>query len=629
MIDPEEERAVPRSWGDYVKEMKEAGRVYWWLWRELATADGKKRLRQVMVTLFLMTVLHSIQPWLVTFIYDGLVAHTAGRIILGLAGYLAISAVFTRFVDYYHGVSREWFLGINWRRLNERIAELFFEKSMGQHVQESSRLSVSNIDKGRWRVLDIQAMIFFEGSNTLLSILVSFACLWVISPVAGAIMTSVIICYIIWMFFLNQRVMEVCLPIDKESRALNRYTYERLEKIERVKVSDRCAEELAYMNERFDDVMARDRGFWIWFIKMATIRGVMNSVGLVAIMAYGAWLVWSGQWSIGLLYPLYSWSNQVSENIWRIGHIEHQLNWNMPAVKSLIDALSIAPDVKDAPNAITLRAEDGVHIVFDNVSHAYPKGGKEEGADGGDPASSVLRRVHFEIAPGEKVALIGASGAGKTTVMRLLLRFMDPDKGRIIINGTDLRAIKLGSWMRTLGYIPQQAQILDGTVRYNLTYALSPEERAAIGDNELWEVMRSLKIDFGPRLAQGLETRVGRNGIKLSGGEAQRLMIGAAAIKKPPFMLIDEATSSLDSTTERAVQAGLEKVLAGGTGALVIAHRLSTVRDLCTKFVVLRPVTEMNGDHSQVEAIGGSFEELFEDSPTFRRLARDQGIVLS
>ena len=106
-------------------------------------------------------------------------------------------------------------------------------------------------------------------------------------------------------------------------------------------------------------------------------------------------------------------------------------------------------------------------------------------------------------------------------------------------------------------------------------------------------------------------------------------MIGAAAIKKPPFMLIDEATSSLDSTTERAVQAGLEKVLAGGTGALVIAHRLSTVRDLCTKFVVLRPVTEMNGDHSQVEAIGGSFEELFEDSPTFRRLARDQGIVLS
>ncbi|MBI4134569.1 MAG: ATP-binding cassette domain-containing protein [Candidatus Sungbacteria bacterium] len=132
---------------------------------------------------------------------------------------------------------------------------------------------------------------------------------------------------------------------------------------------------------------------------------------------------------------------------------------------------------------------------------------------------------------------------------------------------------------------------------------------------------------FGARLTEGLETRVGERGIRLSGGEAQRLMIGAAAIKRPPFMLIDEATSSLDSSTERVVQAGLAQVLSSGASALIIAHRLSTVRHLCTKFIVLRPAEEVNGDPSQIEAVGTSFEELFQVSSTFGRLAADQGIT--
>jgi len=626
VVDPEEERKAPRNLRDYLSSTRETTRVYAWMWRELTTLDAKKWLRQVLVTLVLVTLLNALQPWLVTFIYDGLIGHSGRKIIFGLAGFFVIAAVLARFADYYHGVAREWLLGLNWRRLDERITELFFEKSMGQHVQESSRLNVGNVDKARWKVLDLQAMLFFEGSNTLLSLFMSLLFLWILSPVAGAIMTGVIAIYMVWMLFLNQRVMAVCLPIDKDFRALNRHRYERWEKIERVKVSGKCEEELSEMNIRFDTLLGRDRGFWIWFIKMATVRGVVNVTGLVTIMAYGTWLVWTGEWSLGLLYPLFSWSSQVSDNIWRVGQIEHQLNWNTPSIKAMIDALSIPPDIQNRPGAVELDPDQPVRIIFENVSHAYPKRSKEEDVEE-DHSSPVLKRVSFEIHPGEKVALIGASGAGKTTVMRLLLRYMDPNEGRVLVNGLDLRDINLESWMRLLGYIPQQAQILDGTVRYNLTYALNPEEKEAVKDEELWEMMRSLKIDFGARLSEGLNTKVGRNGIKLSGGEAQRLMIGAAAIKKPPFMLIDEATSSLDSTTERAVQAGLAKVLAGKTGALVIAHRLSTVRHLCDKFIILRPVEDMNGDPSQVEAVGGSFEELFKASPTFRRLAEDQGIT--
>lgn len=626
-MDESEERKAPRSLRGYLRDMRETIKVYAWIWRELTTQDAKKWLRRVILTLVFVTALQALQPWFVTFIYDGLIGHEKYKIILGLVGFFVVGGIFTRWLDYHHGVAREWLLGLNWMRLDERITELFFEKSMGQHVQESSRLNVGNIDKARWKVLDLQAMLFFEGSNTVLSLFASYVFLWILSPVAGLVITGIIIIYIAWMLFLNQKVMEVCLPIDKDFRALNRRRYERWEKIERVKVSGKCGEELSEMNTQFDSLIGRDRGFWIWFIKMATIRGAINAIGLVTIMSYGAWLVWKGDWSLGLLYPLFSWSMQVSDNIWRIGQIEHQLNWNMPSVKAMIEALSIPPDVLNSEGAVTLNQTQPAHIVFENVSHAYPKGGVEENLQN-ERSSPVLKRVSFEIRPGEKVAVIGASGAGKTTVMRLLLRYMDPNEGRVMVNGFDLRDIKLESWMRILGYIPQQAQILDGTVRYNLTYALSPEEKRAIKDEELWEVMRSLKIDFGARLSEGLDTKVGRNGIKLSGGEAQRLMIGAAAIKKPLFMLIDEATSSLDSSTERVVQAGLAKVLAGDTGALVIAHRLSTVRHLCNRFVILRPVEEVNGDPSQIEAIGSSFEELFLISPTFCRLAKDQGIAI-
>ena len=210
--------------------------------------------------------------------------------------------------------------------------------------------------------------------------------------------------------------------------------------------------------------------------------------------------------------------------------------------------------------------------------------------------------------------------------MRLLLRYADPDAGCIHVNGYKLNEVNLESWMRLVGYIPQHPQVFDGTIRYNLTYGLTEQERQKITDDELWRIMKLLQIDFGARLTDGLDTLVGRNGIKLSGGQAQRLMIGAAAIKRPLFMVIDEATSSLDSTTEKLVHDGLVQVLSGNVSALVIAHRLSTVRDLCDKFVVLRESTCLTGNDSQVEATASTFEELYRISPTFRRLADDQGI---
>ena len=229
---------------------------------------------------------------------------------------------------------------------------------------------------------------------------------------------------------------------------------------------------------------------------------------------------------------------------------------------------------------IRMTASQSFRIEFQNVGYHYD----HQAADK-DPIPT-LEDISFTIEPGEKVALIGPSGVGKSTIMKLLLRYMEPTEGRILIDGVDLRKLDLQSWLLNIGYVAQQFEVFNGTIRYNLTYGLTEERKKTVTDDEIWAVMRTLQIDFGDRLVDGLETRIGYNGIKLSGGQNQRLMIGSAALKEPKFMIIDEATSSLDATTERLVQDGLEKVL-DQCGALIVTHRLNTVRRICDRFILM------------------------------------------
>ncbi|MBI4059608.1 ABC transporter ATP-binding protein [Candidatus Giovannonibacteria bacterium] len=380
------------------------------------------------------------------------------------------------------------------------------------------------------------------------------------------------------------------------------------------------------MNGKFREIISKDQEFWFKFIDQIHKRGRLGSFGNLAIMAYGAWLVRKGYWAdVGMLYPLYAWSERIIRNLWQIGHLEHQINWNMPSIKSMIRALAIPPDITDKEDAKVISPGEPLKIEFENVSYSYPSAVLPDGKRP-EQEQATVKNISFDIAPGEKVALVGQSGAGKTTLMRLLLRFMDPSSGSIKVNGKDLREIRQESWMRMVGYIPQHPQIFDGTIRYNLAYGLLPEEKEAAADEELGELARRLGIEFKNR--NGLDTVVGRNGVKLSGGEAQRLIVGAALAKKPILMVVDEATSNLDSITEKEIQKCFAKALAGNKSALVVAHRLSTVRNICEKFIVLRAPQESENGSLQIEAVASSFEELYKISPTFRRLADAQGVII-
>ncbi|MFH2062991.1 MAG: ABC transporter ATP-binding protein [bacterium] len=619
--DIDAERKLAGNLSEYLQETGQALRTYRWVWDEFVTPEARKWVWRGVLALSLASVAVMFEPLGLKWAVDALTRRDGAGLVWSLVAYLSFLLVAHAFYVWYQR-SREWAIGLIQCYLDVRTSELFFEKSMRQHLSDSDELSAANVEKGRNRAFLIIDNVMFRLSTNLMEVVLAFVFLFLNFPLLGSVLLPLLILHVVSSLLLNRQVVVRCTAIDAEHRRIIRYLVERWNSIERVLSNGKGEEEVRHLSSEFRTWIDRDRGFWLWFINMVGWRGLVNILALAATISYAAWRIWSGDWTIGTLVPLIIWLKHVVDKIWQVGDLELQLNWNLPSVMSLRQALTAPPDVTDAEDAVEL-PDEPVDVELRGVTHGYV-----DGTNGSRRVMDVLRDVGLSIGPGEKVALLGDSGAGKTTIMRLVMRYMDPGEGTVFVGGHDLRQVKLNSWRRLIGYIPQQAQVLDGTIRYNLLYGLPEAERSKVSDEELWRVMRLLKIDFGERLSDGLETVVGRHGIKLSGGQAQRLMIGAAVLKRPRFMVIDEATSSLDSTTELAVQRGLAELLGPDVSALIVTHRLSTVRKLCDRFVVLRPIEEVGEGESQVETVAGSFEELYATSATFRRLADDQGLGL-
>jgi ATP-binding cassette subfamily B protein len=264
--------------------------------------------------------------------------------------------------------------------------------------------------------------------------------------------------------------------------------------------------------------------------------------------------------------------------------------------RNYVDLLDTEPDIADSPNAIAVERLRG-EIRYNNVSFSY------------GPETPVLSNISLEIHPGETVAFVGPSGAGKTTLASLLPRFYDVDSGSITIDGIDIRDMKLASLRREIGIVQQDVFLFGGTVRENIAYGQLNASEA-----EIYAAMRRARLDkVVANLPDGLDTVIGERGVKLSGGQKQRLSIARMFVKNPPILILDEATSALDSETERAIQEALND-LAQGRTTLVIAHRLATIQN-ADRIVVM--------DEAGIAAVG-PHHELLLTSPLYQRLHHAQ-----
>ena len=320
---------------------------------------------------------------------------------------------------------------------------------------------------------------------------------------------------------------------------------------------------------------------------------LLVTVGMSLILWRAAVGVVDGHMTLGDLVMVNAFMIQLFVPLNLLGAVYREIRQSLTDLDRMFVLLATPCEVRDAPNARVLSAGNS-HVRFDDVSFAY------------DPERPILRHLSFEIPEGKTVAVVGASGAGKSTLARLLYRFYDIQEGRITIGGEDIRQVTQSSLRQAIGIVPQDTVLFNDTVAYNIAYG-----RPDASQDEVVAAARAARIhDFIMAAPKGYETTVGERGLKLSGGEKQRLAIARTLLKNPPLLVFDEATSALDSANERAIQAELASTLQGRT-TLVIAHRLSTVVDAHEILVLNAGVIVERGTHAQLLAMDGAYAQMW------------------
>ncbi|WP_223376697.1 ABC transporter ATP-binding protein [Schnuerera sp. xch1] len=346
-----------------------------------------------------------------------------------------------------------------------------------------------------------------------------------------------------------------------------------------------------YSNDEYKE--SRKESYKVMAEFMAGINITTNILNL-AVISIGGYFVYNDFIQVGDLLAYTMYVNFFMQPIRRLSNFMQQYQEGMTGFERFIEIMAIKPDIIDKKDAVELKDVKG-HIQFNNVSFSYTNG-----------KDRVLTDINMDIKPGKTVALVGPSGAGKTTLCHLIPRFYDINNGEILLDSKDIRDIKIESLRRNIGIVQQDVFLFTGTVKDNIAYG-DPTK----SEEEIIEAAKLASIhEYIMTLPNGYDTYIGEKGVKLSGGQKQRLSIARLFLKDPPILILDEATSSLDNQTEMLIQEALEKLSEGRT-TLVIAHRLSTIKNADEIIVLTNNGIEERGTHEELLSKDDIYAELY------------------
>ena len=430
---------------------------------------------------------------------------------------------------------------------------------------------------------------------SLIKLVGAFAILIMVNVKLALVAMGIVLIMLVYAIALNKKMKNAF----KENRAriadINSQIEDSLSGIRVVKSFSNEETEMNKFkvgNARFVDSKKRSYRY------MATFHsgmGAFSTLITVGSLIMGAFLMASGELSSADLVTFLLYISNFTEPVKKLVNFTEQFQNGYSGYERFLEIMSIAPDIKDEPDAVAINNAKG-DIEFDHVTFHY-----EENKE------NVLSNVNLKVKQGEYVALVGSSGAGKTTLCSLIPRFYDVTEGSVKLDGNDVRKLKLKDLRRQIGIVQQDVYLFAGTVMDNIRYG-KPE---ATDEEVIRAAIAANAHEFIKNLPQGYDTDIGQRGVKLSGGQKQRLSIARVFLKNPPVLIFDEATSALDNESEKIVQNSLEK-LAKNRTTFVIAHRLSTIRNAQRILVLTENGIEEEGTHESLLKKGGIYAGLYE-----------------
>ncbi|GGG64368.1 metal ABC transporter permease [Salipiger pallidus] len=489
------------------------------------------------------------------------------------------------------------FARVGQRALRQLALETFthmHQLSLRYHITRKTGGLSRIIERGVKGVEFLLRFLLFSIGPLFLELLLVGIVLAVLFDIWYLVVVAVTIGLYIWFTFkVTEWRVRLRRKMNEQDTDANQKAIDSLLNFETVKYFNAEGREAA----RYDSAM---KGYEAAAVKTATSLATLNfgqsliiTSGLVIVMVMAAMGVQSGALTVGDFVMVNAYMIQITMPLNFLGTVYREIRQSLVDMGQMFDLLDQPAEVTDKPNAPAIDVRGGV-VELDDVRFSY------------DPTRPILKGVSLKVGAGESVALVGPSGSGKSTIGRLLFRFYDVADGAIRIDGQDLRDVTQDSLHRSIGVVPQDTVLFNDTVRYNIAYG-----RDNATDDEIVAAAKAARIHgFIEALPEGYDTQVGERGLKLSGGEKQRVGIARTLLKDPPILLLDEATSALDTETEAQIQGALKRAGEGRT-VITIAHRLSTISD-ADRIVVLEAGEVIEeGTHEALLGRGGRYAQLW------------------
>lgn len=578
------------------------------LWPKDA-ADIRIRVVLAALLLVLAKLINVTIPFFYKAIIDGLGTKEAGILVLPLMALLAYGGA--RLATAFFAQLRDaLFAKVAQRAGREVSLSVFrhlFQLSLRYHLGRRTGELSRAIDRGVKAITFMLGMVLFNILPTLFEFALVIGILLMNYPWPFALITFVtIVAYAAFTIIATEWRTKFRRLMNTQDNAVSAQAVDSLLNYEMVK---------AFTNEdleaeRFDRTLGRYQDA---AIKSQVTLAVLNfgqaaivAVGVMVIMIIAAQGVVNGTLTVGDVVLVNAFLLQLYQPLNILGFVYREIKQSFADLETLASLLAIEPEIADRPQARPL-VHRGGEVRFDGVGFSY------------DPRRPILEDVSFTVPSGQSLAVVGSSGAGKSTIVRLVFRFYDVDQGRITIDNQDIRDLTQTSLRSAIGLVPQDTVLFNDTIRANIAYG-----RPGADDAEIKAAAKAARIhDFIHTLPDGYNTMVGERGLKLSGGEKQRVAIARMVLKDPPILILDEATSALDSLTEQQIQTALRDLSSGRT-TLMIAHRLSTVVDADQILVLENGRVVEQGDHRQLMMMKGSYADMWVRQQESRSLTVEQ-----